>query len=404
MHIHRVCRHRVAAHVSSTSSPADLRFFRAGLEAAAPWATGCTRNSLECSMTTPKMTDRERRQYLTAVFADVLDRPHLDLGDDFFALGGDDAKAGELVRRVRREWGVDLDRPVLREHPTVAGLLGFLSARYPLPDPKVVLALRRQGGQPPLFCLHAGSGFGVPYMGLQPNLDADVPVYALQARGLVGDLELPASLDEMADDYTEQIRRVRPHGPYRLLGWCLGGRLAFEIGCRLRAVGEPVELVALLSAFPPDGAPLPDAEVMLRNMLTPPALAEADPELAALCRLPLDHAALHEYFQRTAHPMRRFNARSLAATFEVYRNNERLVRTPVRRTFDGTLLCLVAAQHEPAAAVAAWRPFVTGEVDARQLPCRHGEMMEPEPLRAIGAVLSAALRPHEGDHGEETDE
>ncbi|OKJ67369.1 thioesterase domain-containing protein [Streptomyces sp. CB02460] len=260
----------------------------------------------------------------------------------------------------------------------------------PTADRNVMLPLRRGGGDAPLFCVHPGSGFGLPYAGLLPYVDARVPVHALQARGLVTAAGLPSSLDEMAADYTEQIRRVRPEGPYRLLGWCVGGRLAFEIACRLREQGETVGLLALVSTSPPVEEPLPGPEDILRAMLLPPGADELDAELARLCRLPLDHASLHARLVRTGHPMRRLAEPVLEAVYEVYRTNEHLYRTPVTRVFDGDALSL-----EPTApggpARRSWQPYVRGGVLARGVDGRHTEMMEPGPARAIGAAVNEAL-------------
>lgn len=260
----------------------------------------------------------------------------------------------------------------------------------PTADRNVMLPLRR-GGDAPLFCIHPGSGFGLPYAGLLPYLDARVPVHALQARGLVTAAGLPSSLDEMAADYTEQIRRVRPEGPYRLLGWCVGGRLAFEIACRLREQGETVGLLALVSTSPPVAEePLPGPEEILRAMLLPPGADELDAELARLCRLPLDHASLSAHFVRTGHPMRRLTEQALTAVYEVYRTNEHLYRTPVTRVFDGDALSL-----EPTApggpARRSWQPYVSGGVLVRSVDGRHTEMMEPGPAGAVGAAVNEAL-------------
>ncbi|MFI2029820.1 AMP-binding protein [Streptomyces buecherae] len=81
-------------------------------------------------------------------------------------------------------------------------------------------------------------------------LDAEQPLYGLQARALTRPDLAPASTAEMAADYAEQIRSVTPHGPYLLLGWSSGGRIAHEVATRLRASGERVALLALLDAEP----------------------------------------------------------------------------------------------------------------------------------------------------------
>ncbi len=263
----------------------------------------------------------------------------------------------------------------------------------PGPDPRVVLTLRRRhAGGAPLFCVHPGSGFGLPYLALLPHLDQDVPVVALQARGLVSPDQAPTSLEEMTGDYLAQILRIQPTGPYRLLGWCIGGRVAFEIACRLRAAGAPVGSLTLLSVLPPDGQPPPDAETVLRDMLRSPDLDQHDAKLEALCRFPLDFPALNDHLRRTGHPMHRLNEMSLMRIYRNHHISDRLSRTPLTRTFDGDLL-FVAPDRPGAAEFSAgsWRPYVSGRIDFRRVPGGHAEMMGPTAAQAIGSLVNDAL-------------
>ncbi|MYR60282.1 alpha/beta fold hydrolase, partial [Streptomyces sp. SID625] len=103
---------------------------------------------------------------------------------------------------------------------------------------------------PPLFAVHPAGGLAWCYAGLAARLGPGQPLYGIQARGLGDDSPLPRTLEEQAADYTDRIREVQPHGPYRLLGWSVGGVLAHTVAVRLREAGERVDLLALLDAFP----------------------------------------------------------------------------------------------------------------------------------------------------------
>ncbi|MCU7725986.1 thioesterase domain-containing protein [Actinoplanes sp. KI2] len=343
---------------------------------------------------TIRTTDQDDRQrQLTVLFAETLGRAQLAADDDFFAAGGGPDDVRELLRRIRVELRTRLTEQTLAEHRTPRTLAAFLADDRPGPDPAVVLPLRRSGAQAPLFCIHPGSGFGLPYATLLPHLDPQLPVYALQARGLVRQERLAATLDDLADDYTAQILAVHPDGPHRLLGWCIGGRLAFEIACRLRAAGREVDLLTVVSSCPVAPDPLPEAEMILRQMLLPPGRDDLDAELNALCRLPIDYDRLHECLRRTSHPMARLNERAFAAIFDLYRHHERLSRTPVGRVYDGDLLCVTAESPGSAEAtvVDQWRAVVGGRVAEYPLACRHTEVLEPVPAAGIAAAITAAL-------------
>ena len=60
----------------------------------------------------------------------------------------------------------------------------------------------------------------------------------------------------MVVDYVDEIRTRQPHGPYLLVGECIGGVLAYEIARRLEELGEKVGLLALLDTERPNQASL----------------------------------------------------------------------------------------------------------------------------------------------------
>jgi nonribosomal peptide synthetase CepC len=124
------------------------------------------------------------------------------------------------------------------------------SAKPRMGDFEVLLPLRVGGDRPPLFCVHASGGLSWSYGPLLQELPPNQPVYGVQARGLTRTESLPGSVEEMAADYVRQIRTVRPTGPYHLLGWSLGGRIAQAMAALLEAEGDEVGLLTLLDAYP----------------------------------------------------------------------------------------------------------------------------------------------------------
>ncbi|MGY2063233.1 alpha/beta fold hydrolase, partial [Nocardia gipuzkoensis] len=99
-----------------------------------------------------------------------------------------------------------------------------------------------------MFCVHPAIGLSWCYSGLLAQLPADRPVYGLQAPHVSGTDE-HSSIIEAAKDYVAHIRSVRPHGPYHLLGWSLGGLIAQEIAVQLQEAGEEVALLAMMDSY-----------------------------------------------------------------------------------------------------------------------------------------------------------
>ncbi|KAK3805041.1 MAG: Alpha/Beta hydrolase protein [Benniella sp.] len=65
----------------------------------------------------------------------------------------------------------------------------------------------------------------------------------------------------MALDYVEEIRQIQPHGPYCLLGYSFGGRVAHAMTACLERQGEQVALLAVMDTIPTD----PTAETQASN-------------------------------------------------------------------------------------------------------------------------------------------
>ncbi len=336
----------------------------------------------------PPATTREA--VLCGLFAEVLGVASVGPDDGFFDLGGHSLLASRLVSRVRAELGVRLELRLLFDASTPAALAvrlgtpgssGSAGGRDPL---GVLIPLRAGGDLPPLFCVHPAAGLGWDYFGLLPHLDPRRPVYALQARGLAGG-DMPGSLVEMAADYLEVIRAVRPHGPYHLLGWSFGAVVAHELAVRLEAAGEEVGLVALLDGYPEEPGDHPH--------LSPDDVL--GPLLVSLGHTPPSSAPTREEFDRAVR-----ESGGLLADIgpdsplpEVFAANVMLQDRHRPAPFAGDVHIFHAVQGKTAIDPTpdSWRPHVTGRVDVYPVDATHGGLTAPEPLAAIAAVLSTHL-------------
>ncbi|BBE09234.1 non-ribosomal peptide synthetase module [Mycoavidus cysteinexigens] len=157
-----------------------------------------------------------------------------------------------MINRIRTTLGVEIALHMLFEAPTIAGLAQRLLKLDGTQDDSfnVLLPIKPEGNQPPLFCVHPVAGLSWSYISLAQHLDADQPVYGLQACGLSGVAPLAETIDAMASDYIKHIRRIQPNEPYYLLGWSFGGNVVHSIATQLEQQGERVSLLALLDSHP----------------------------------------------------------------------------------------------------------------------------------------------------------
>ncbi|WP_399881382.1 amino acid adenylation domain-containing protein [Streptomyces sp. BBFR51] len=331
-----------------------------------------------------------REAALTRLFAEVLDVAGVGPDDAFFDLGGTSLLAVRLVTRVREEFGTELTIGSLFEAPTPAALAARLDAAGPAAEDAlgVVLPLRTEGDRTPLFGVHPAGGLAWCYAGLAARLGPQQPVYGLQARGLTGDERLPRTLREEAEDYARQIRRVQPHGPYRLLGWSVGGVLAHTVAVLLGQTGEEVELLALLDAFP--------AEQWRER----PAPQEGDALTAVLRMAGFDRAGertredVLATLRRAGSPLAGLSERALSRIVDIVPNHARMMREHEHAAYDGDVLFFTAAapRAEDWLTREAWRPYVRGAIDNHDLDCTHPQLMRDRYLDEIAAVLAARLK------------
>jgi thioesterase domain-containing protein len=98
------------------------------------------------------------------------------------------------------------------------------------------------------FAVHAVGGSVHDYAPLARELDGACRLYGVEAAGLKPGTTPVDSLARMADRYAAAVRAAQPDGPYRLIGWSMGGVLAYETARRLEAAGATVALVVLVDA------------------------------------------------------------------------------------------------------------------------------------------------------------
>jgi thioesterase domain-containing protein len=118
-----------------------------------------------------------------------------------------------------------------------------------LPSWSSLTPIQAGGSRPPLFCMHGAGGTVMMYRDLSRHLGDDQPFYGLQSQGLDGSCPPLTNIAEMAAVYVKEIRRVQPYGPYFIVGYCLGGTVAYEVAQQLRELGETIALLALFDTM-----------------------------------------------------------------------------------------------------------------------------------------------------------
>ena len=134
-------------------------------------------------------------------------------------------------------------------------------------DVEALLPIRTSGSRPPLYCVHPISGSAYPYAAIGQLLDSDQPVYGFESPGFEDGRTPLTSLEALSAEYVEVLGDVAPGGPYFLLGWSMGGAIAFDMAQRLSASGASVPLLVLIDTAVPAKMELPAQKAMLHRFV-----------------------------------------------------------------------------------------------------------------------------------------
>ncbi|MGI5422217.1 condensation domain-containing protein [Actinomadura luteofluorescens] len=214
--------------------------------------------------------DRWER-YVAQVWSEVLGVTPIGAHDEFFDLGGSSMPGMLVVDRLSKLTGRSVTLHDLYATRTVEALADWIrSSETTSADPQFVVELQPGGPRPPLFFLHAVLGELYHYFELAGALGTGRALYGVQNDGFFHGGADPGvlTMEQMADRYAEEVRRVHPEGPYHLCGFSGAGRFALAVANSLHAAGDRVGTVVLLDTAPlTDAPPDPDLAFILAGWL-----------------------------------------------------------------------------------------------------------------------------------------
>jgi len=187
---------------------------------------------------------------MAALWQQVFGINDIGIHDNFFDLGGHSLKAAQLFYLIEQVYGRHLPLSTLFQAPTIAALTSLL-AQEQSPSPwRSLVTIHPNGSSTPVFLIPGIGGEVLWFAQLARLLSRAHPVYGFQARGFDGKAEPFDSVTEMATQFITEIRTRFPHGPYAIVGTCIGGLVAYEIAQRLATENESVTLVIMNSWHP----------------------------------------------------------------------------------------------------------------------------------------------------------
>ncbi|RFB75517.1 non-ribosomal peptide synthetase [Methylovirgula sp. 4M-Z18] len=188
-------------------------------------------------------------QRLIPLWEAVLNTRGVTPESNFFRLGGHSLLAARLLARIADEFGRRIPLTMLFKAPTLRVLAHWLDigAERPL-DFRRIVTFSPLGKKPPIIVVH-NTGY---FENLARAIDEEQPMVALQVIDPSRKQEaLPTNFQALATEYVDLIEHLHPEGPCTLIGWCVGGVLAYEVAQQLNARGRDVSHLVMLQSWEP---------------------------------------------------------------------------------------------------------------------------------------------------------
>jgi amino acid adenylation domain-containing protein len=346
---------------------------------------------------------------IAGIWSDVLGVKSVGVNDNFFELGGHSLLAVRLFSLIGKEFDTYLPLATLFQAPTVAQLAALLERAQERdwnPQWSSLVPIQPDGDRPPFFCVHAVGGNVLEYYDLARHLGADQPFYGLQSRGLDGKQSPHKRIAEMAAHYLKEIREFQPAGPYFIGGRSLGGMIAYEMACQLRASGEEVGLLALLDTYPAGYVKLlPNAgslrtrlERFMRRFESHVANVSGG-SLRQKFSYAIDKARyapirLKRQMWRMVYRSYQNVGRDLPRAFcDVQEFNWLAAREFVPQVYGGSVTLFWASSDLRASfdLVTGWRRLAAGGMEVQEIPGTHLNMVEEPHVQDLAVKLRKCL-------------
>ncbi|QIN29863.1 amino acid adenylation domain-containing protein [Brevibacterium luteolum] len=188
---------------------------------------------------------------LSQIWRDILGREEpVSVTARFFSVGGNSISAVRLVRAIRNRLGVNLPIQSVFEQDTIAKQASVVQRGVSEEFSRIVPLAG--SGNSPVYLWPGLGGYPMNLRHLAERISTDERrCYGIQAFGLNEDESIDESIQSMAARDVAQIRRLTPDGPYTLVGYSFGARVAFEAAYQLERDGGQVDQVVLIAPGSP---------------------------------------------------------------------------------------------------------------------------------------------------------
>lgn len=161
----------------------------------------------------------------------------ISINDSFFDLGGNSMKLVELASLINKEFQIEISLAQILKNIKVKELSEYLVTKFK-EDSNAPYILFNDNNEENIFCFPPVTGYGLIFNDFSEVLNN----YSLYAFNFI-------ESEDRIEKYIAAIKEIKPQGPYTLMGYCVGGRLAFKAVKELEKRGDVVRDLIILDGY-----------------------------------------------------------------------------------------------------------------------------------------------------------
>ena len=333
---------------------------------------------------------------LARIWAGLLKVERVGVHDSFFELGGHSLLAVRLRTAIRKTFNRDIPLVTLFQKATIGQVAELLEQSPRESSHQTMVPIQPEGSGAPFFCVHPVGGNVLCYASLADELGRDRPFYGLQSPVPDPQKKNFLNIEQMASLYIEEVRKVRPYGPYLLGGWSMGGLVAFEMARQFVAAGDAVDLLAMIDTYPSTAARRIDTPMLARFAWDIGRLLGKD--LRGMAQRFVDLSP-EEQWQMLLDTLvqedvlhRETAASELTSMVDVFTQNSLAIESYSMRKIPQRVLLFRAAQAEnPEDLAQEWAQWAGDGVDLHLIPGDHYSIVQRPNASQLAGLLKTRL-------------
>ncbi|WP_061336776.1 non-ribosomal peptide synthetase [Clostridium botulinum] len=182
----------------------------------------------------------ELEEKLVKIWSEILEVNEIGINDNFFELDGNSLKAMMLVSKIYKELEVEVPLNDLFKAATIKELSKYIINKdiidkYKKNNKMIMLNNKKENN---IFAFPPLAGYGIVYKELSQFLTMNT-LYGFDF----------IEHEKRNEEYIELITNIQKDKPYILIGYSIGGNLAFEVAKNLEKQGYEVSDIILLDSL-----------------------------------------------------------------------------------------------------------------------------------------------------------